>query len=349
MAELNKLQMQVWGRKQIWEPNTFIGNMGDVVTSAYQMSLRIVSGRRGEVKNFQIDANNNISFYIGRDYELISAAFSTDRQLTFYYDLDGRIKTIIGRTFGPYPAPYTYDMKYGYFPGLVLTTGTQNFAFHISQLNYNFEKLKEIHFSQVFRDNGARNLRLPMLDVYVGPEMLSNSCQLATTKRLYVPRLNVTIAQSTSTTIFDLFRSGNILYTHPDMATANSGSPHPSVADVISRGGIVRYVSSFTPPANITDLSASDITATSVKLNFTPPTAVNGMDFYGIWLDDGTGKLEQKYFPIQQELTASGQTLTGLTTGTIYKIKLSAIDMFYNGAGQSTTPAFSNEITITTL
>ena len=345
MAGLNKLHMQVWGGGK-FVPNTFVGQIGTDISSKEDMASYL-SVSASDLKVFSIAPDNTVSFYVGKEHSLAHDAFYLDNFITSYWDLDGKIIGSGGRVF--YPDPQPSLQLYAYLPKLNYI-GQQMFIFHQNSLNYNLEGAVSYDTNQIFRGSGTRNLRLPLLEYTVGSNPFQNAFDNPRNKRGYLPKFNPTMIQTNSADLYGaVINSGVIIYTHPDMATADSGNPHPSIVNIISQGAIVRYVTSFTPPENITDLSASDITATSVKLNFTPPTAVNGLDFYEIWLDDGTGKLEQKYFPIQQELTASGQTLTGLTPGTTYKIKLSAIDMFYNGAGQSTTPAFSNEVIFTTL
>ena len=84
-----------------------------------------------------------------------------------------------------------------------------------------------------------------------------------------------------------------------------------------------------------------------MALNFTPPSSANALDFYEVWLDDGTDNPVQKYC-IFDEISASGATLSGLVSGRTYKLKIAACDVYWNGSGLSTTPAFSNEITFVT-
>lgn len=345
-----------------YAPNTFIGGAGNVLTSPEILvqKLVMVDGNSihipvNWIKNFRIDELGTVSFYIGRNYTFISQSgnngFENTNYITSYWDLDGKVLLMGSKAFTPYPLSTASIMQYAYFPSCFEFTGIQNFTFRRNQKAYNLEKLQKISGTQDFRENGARNLRLPLLTEavsYVAPLMAT--VQYGDSKRLYVPRFNVTMAQESGNLIFGTnFKPTGILYTHPDMATANAGSPHPSVQAVIDRGASVRYVSNFTPPTPITDLSVTP-SFNSVTVNFTPSTAVNGMDFYEVWLTE-KNRFDhvQKFLPNDQEITTSGQTITGLKVGTEYVLRLASCDTMYNGSGMSDTPAFSNEVIFKTL
>lgn len=126
-----------------------------------------------------------------------------------------------------------------------------------------------------------------------------------------------------------MFRNINAsckIYCHPSLATANAGSPHVEIAVAIARGASIRYVTNFTPPNAVTNLSAGTITSTTIQLNFTPPTGnTNAIDYYEIYVND----------TYKSNITASGQTISGLTTNTNYNIKIIARDIFYNPSNSS--------------
>ena len=119
------------------------------------------------------------------------------------------------------------------------------------------------------------------------------------------------------------------------MATINAGGVEGYLANAISRGATVRYVTNFTPPNPITTLTSGTVTSTTIQLNFTPPTgSTNAIDYYEVWLNGvDSGKT----------VTASGQNVTGLTTATSYDIELITVDIFYNKSVKS------NKITVSTL
>jgi hypothetical protein len=117
---------------------------------------------------------------------------------------------------------------------------------------------------------------------------------------------------------------------------------------VVTYNANLIYVVDFTKPLDITDLSDSNVTSTTVDLNFTPPTSTNALDFYEVWverLDLGTWEEDRVKgrYNINQEITSSGDTITGLLANTTYRIRVVACDIYWNRS------EFSNQITITTL
>jgi hypothetical protein len=126
--------------------------------------------------------------------------------------------------------------------------------------------------------------------------------------------------------------SGRLLYVHPSLATNNAGAPDGDIAYAISQGAIVRYVTNFTAPSSITNLTAGFVYGTAIQLNFTAPTGnTNAIEFYECYVN-GVYK---------NTITASGQYITGLSVNTTYTIELKPVDIFYN---KST----SNLIAVTT-
>lgn len=125
------------------------------------------------------------------------------------------------------------------------------------------------------------------------------------------------------------------------------GTLDRNVRSWVISGAEIRYVDNFEPPPyEVTDLSVSDITATSAVLNFTPPVgSLNGVDFYEVWIYDGTA-LKDLFVP-RMEITGSGAIITGLNKGRIQTVKIVTRDTLYNcleDINNPGTPIFSNEI-----
>ncbi len=148
--------------------------------------------------------------------------------------------------------------------------------------------------------------------------------------RAYFPRLiymGETVGQD------EVFRSGyrysDVLYVPDIHRTSNSGNADGDIQRYVSNGSgaSIRYVTNFTPPNPVTNLSVGTIYNTAVQLNFTPPTSVNGVDFYECYAN---GKL-------MNEIKNSGEFISGLTPSTNYNIRIVAVDMFYNKSELSNT------------
>lgn len=123
------------------------------------------------------------------------------------------------------------------------------------------------------------------------------------------------------------------IYCHPSLATNNGGAPDTDLAYAISQGATVRYVTNFDAPSQVTTLSAGTIADTVVQLNFTPPSSTNAIDYYKCYANG----------VFKNNITASGQNITSLTTATNYDITIIAVDIFYNKS------VVSNSINITTI
>lgn len=91
-----------------------------------------------------------------------------------------------------------------------------------------------------------------------------------------------------------------------------------------------------------TALSASSITTTGFDINFTAPTAnANGTEVYEIWVRKkySFDPYEHFYYDF---VSASGDSITGLTTGTTYMVKMRTMD------GDMNWSVFTDEFEVTT-
>lgn len=126
--------------------------------------------------------------------------------------------------------------------------------------------------------------------------------------------------------------SGSKIYVDPFLQTCNAGAPDADLVYAVSRGAIVRYVTNFTAPNQITDLSAGTIYSTAIQLNFTTPSTTNAIDYYDVFVDN----------VFYQRITANAQYIIGLNPVTNYNVTVVAVDIFYNKS------IVSNSINVTT-
>ena len=182
--------------------------------------------------------------------------------------------------------------------------------------------------------NQLKKVILPNMTYARGATFYQNSdiriyyCPIATNIGEY-DSSNIYVGVGGNTRTFNAIQSGFKLYCNPSLATANNGSPVADITTILSRGGIVRYVTNFTPPNTITNLSVGTIYNTAIQLNFTPPTSVNGVDFYEVYING------ERFST--REIKNSGDFITGLTPSTNYNIRIVAVDMFYNKSELSNT------------
>lgn len=304
--------------KKEYLPNTFIGGVGATSVTSISDLVAKTTLLESNIKNFQIDAFNNVSFFARNSYSILSESFRNDEDLIYIIDLSG-----------------------------YLNITNSNDTFRDSSLSHFRGNSQTIEQHRLFYGCPLEIMYLPYVEINGGYQQYGNNGNIL--RRGYYPRMqNGTNATATNQAFHPSTINGAKLYAPTGWEIGVNGLRR-FFDSAINKGGSVVSVANFTPPSSITDLSVSNITTTTVDVTFTPPSSTNDLEFYEIWLDDGTNNPMQLYFPKNQELTASGQTITGLFSGTTYKLKLAACDEFWNGSGMGDTPSFSNEITFTTL
>ena len=293
------------------ERNTFIGGVGSTINTPALLAAKLSIGS-ASIQNFQV-VGNNIECLIEVDYLFVNSAFSSNSSITYYIDVDNKILNFgWGVSFG-FSAFYATENLEHFIAGGNVTSIARNFF-------YGDRKVKEYYFKNLTDIDNA------------------SFASLDTGFKIYLP---------VATSIYSLaFSTGASLagvtgYFNDYLATSNGGGIDAGVAYFISKGGTVVWVANTTPSNDVNDLSASNILTTSVQLNFTPPASTNALDFYEVYIDDGTSNPIQLY-TVFKEISGSGQVLSGLTSETTYKIQVVACDEFWNRSGRS------NEITITT-
>lgn len=307
-----------------YPPNIFIGGLGSYVTTKEQMLSYISNYKLNFIKNFKV-VDNNISFYASQKFNFKNYAFNLwsgvtvfpgGNIITYFIDLDNKLANISFFCFFQQS-----NLKFVYANGIV-QGGDRGLSALDLRLFYYPNFISSTH-SRFVRNNS--NLR-----------------------RIYIPNCT-SLFNSGYTEQFNGCSNVIKAVVNPVLLTNNGGNMDGDLQYLVDNFGTeVVGVTDFTPPSSITDLSVTPSTTTAT-VTFTPPASANAIDFYEVWLEEvGNETPEQKYLPNNQELTASGQTITGLTSGKTYKLRLATCDVFYNGSGMSETPAFSNEIIFTT-
>jgi len=301
----------------------FIGGIGVDLPDASSLAARLTDISynpltSSDIKNFTIDADNNISFRIDKEFITIVQAFDYASASSKY-------------------AIYLGDKLHETFRGCF--RGLSNMRIRIdSDIIYG----AQCQYSSTGPDiNYYPNI------TDLTSELLIFANWRNGVNRLYIPKV-VALLQGGNGVFYNyLIRATskkNKIYVNPFLLTNNGGSPDARIQFAMNQGGNIISVTNFTIPSNISDLSIVK-TSTTATFNFTPPSSFNALDFYEIWIKEkGVFNAENEYMPNRIELTASGQTLTGLNPDTDYIVKIASIDYMYNGSGMSQTPSFSNEI-----
>lgn len=312
---MNLAAFQIYGMRDdepvpTYTLNTFIGGMGATINTPALLAARL-----GILENrivlFSV-VNNNIQCAIigtGKFQVSFNEEFAT-YNITYYYDNDGYINNLDTGCFKAGKRDFE-----GYFPGIINQIG-----------------------ASICQDrNTGIILRLPncisIPNFFIGA-YYSN---LAVNKILILPRCTNLGSTKGNDAVFRPNSQGffNKAYFPVSEQTSNAGGVEGDIAQLITNGSTVIYVTNFTAPSAITTLAAGTIYSTAVQLNFTPPSSTNAIEYYECYAN---GVLKNK-------ITASGQYITGLTASTSYNITLVAVDIFYNKSLVSNTVVQSTNTT----
>jgi hypothetical protein len=310
--------------------NTVFGGIGAEVNTKQELVNAIdnlsdpPSLQQSDISLFEIDNENNISCFIdkefsGDDTELLS--------FKFFYDFDGK---------------------------------SADFSQRFTDIQTDFRKIISLSsgrlVSQCFRQTEVSHAILPNI---IGSTSIGHFSQCKKLKRIYLPNWfsdffgansNFILGASENTGNNEGFTT--IWYMNPLMETIDNGNPHPTLVNLASSinfSNEVRYVVNNIKPNAVSDLTVSNITSSTIQINFTTPTVnTNSIDFYYVYLDYSGISFEFKYSTSHEisaffkEISASGDLLTGLPSGTEITMQIQTVDYYHNVSD------YSNIVTFTT-
>lgn len=280
--------------------NTFIGGVGATINTAQLLATKLAINV-SRITLFSV-VGNDIQCKIDGIYEIPAFCFREQGNgITYYDDKSGLVSILNSECFS------------GSFGTNTLQSVNFPNATSINQ-SFNYTTLlKKIEFLNCTSVLGA------VFDF--------SNIEIA-----YFPKCNILGNTSGNNNVFSNVTKLKIIYVNPFLQTNNNGQPDGDLSFAISQGIIVRYVTNFTVPNTITTLSASTIYNSSVKLNFTPPSSTNAIDYYEVYVN---GIFKHK-------ITSPEDYVSGLMPNTNYAITIVVVDVFYNKS------APSNPINITT-
>lgn len=171
--------------------------------------------------------------------------------------------------------------------------------------------------------------------VSVGNQSFDGDGQTMIIKTIYTPSATSYGSSVSNNTVFRDNYPGLRVYVNPILATANSGSPDGDLALIISNGGYVRYVTSFTPPSQVDTLSSSNIYDTAVKLVFTQPSSSNPIDYYEVYING----------VYRNNIYSNSGYASGLSASTNHNITIVAVDVYFNKSIPSNSLSISTNLT----
>jgi hypothetical protein len=285
---MNQISWQIYGGSNK-KANTFIGGVAATIGTASLLATKLgISESR--ITSFNV-VGSDIQCRIGGSYTLPNYTFYGDTSITYFKDIDGLIQN--------------------------LNTPNPSFADNVNMTSFISKNITSILGTYYFRNTPLLELYFPILTSLGFYAMNGRSNKTI----LYAPNL-ITIGSAVNVSQGALTQlpSSSTVYVNDFLRTCNSGNPHWEIQRLINIGATVRYVTNFTAPNQVTDLTAGTIYNTAVQLNFTAPSSANVIDYYECYVNK----------VLQNIITASGQFITGLTTNTTYTIEVKPVDIFYN-------------------
>jgi len=296
------------GQTVIPPKNTFIGGVSSVINTPALLAAKLwnypgeSAFNVANIQNFTI-VGSDIECYIGVDFQTKLDAFNT--------------------------------------------SGTGNVPNILTSFNHSGDKLKKL-FANSFR--GQTNLISIKLDSVVN---ISGSVFFGCTGLRYAEFINaidtdsyvfyncvnlqtVNISKCTNIGLLRTYEyvfyncnSFIKIYAEPTMSTINGGLEEGDLAYARDRGGTIRYVTNFTAPNAITDLAVTTVYGTAIKLSWTAPSSLNGVDYYEIYVNGVLNTTTKDLF----------KTIFNLTNLATYNFTVIAVDNFYNKSLVSNTVA----------
>lgn len=109
----------------------------------------------------------------------------------------------------------------------------------------------------------------------------------------------------------------------------------------LNSGGTLKLIQDYTKPTTPSDLVVTNITSSSIKVDFNVSTFTNAFGWYEVFcvIDNNPAS---RYFH-HKEITSNSATITDLPSGTLIEVKVRAADEYMNLSN------FGNSVFITTL
>ena len=293
---MQSLKKFYFGKQKVKVPNTFIGGIGGTINTPALLASKLgISESR--IRLFKVTGVDVECAIVGGSYDIPSKCFRNPvLGITYYNDSEGLVNVLNSECFG------------GSSGETALTS-------------VNFPKATSVVESFNYTPN------LKIIELPKATSITGAAFAFSYKRRIYAPLCNVLGSSNLNNNVFQTITGNPTIYVNPLLQTSNSGAADGDLQSAITQGATIRYVTNFTPPNPVTNLSTGTIYNTAVQLNFTPPTSVNGVDFYECYAN---GKL-------MNEIKSSGEYIAGLTASTNYNIRIVAVDMFYNKSELSNT------------
>jgi len=304
-------------------PNTFIGGVASTIPTKAALATKLVIAE-SSIPYFAV-VGSDVEAAINVDYNLPSFQGNTD--ITYYFDDGGKVISLIADGFR-----FATKLNDIWFPAV---TYLPSYCFHNTILG-------RAYFPAVTSMSGyGVFLGISTITTIILPEITSilngssDSSFQENPRTVYIPKCTALGNSLLFDYVFYNIKIGVNIYTDQSLSTINSGSMEGDLAYARdNRSANIFYTTLpdiLTKPNAITNLSIGTKYATVLQLNFTPPSSVNGIDYYEVYVNG-----------VYNKNIVSGDYITGLNPDTTYTITVKAVDIYYNKSG------FSNSVSDTT-
>jgi len=285
---------QNFGHKANLGTNTEIGGVASTISTPALLATKLGISI-GNISNFSV-VGSDIKCKIIGSYAIPANAFTSNSSIKYYRDFDNLVTSLGASSFESSGLSEQLELKGVASIGLA---ACDNLHFITDILFRNASSIADSGFSNFY--GKAESVYIPMV-TSLGSSSLNNN-------------------------VFVNVKSGIKIYCNPSLATNNSGGEDGDIAYARAAGCIIRFVSNFTAPNSISDLTISSVCATSATINFTAPTgSTNAIEYYECYADG----------IFKNRINGSGQLVMGLTPNTTHIIEVKPVDIFLNKSTSNT-------------
>jgi hypothetical protein len=296
--------------------NVVLGGTGATLDTSLKVA-NFINVDESDIKLLEIDSDNNVKFNVQRDFSIRNNS-NLSANGSVFFDFSGN----------------QTGFKEAFFPDITKAICLSN------------GDPQGLLVTQAFRFNPITHLILSSIKGSLGQVAFRS---MSNTKRIYLPNWK---DLTTEAYLFGSQRNGAVMYFNLEMETVNNGDPHPSIVFSSSIGfpdkDEARFIQNLDKPNAVSDLTVSNITSSTVQLNFTEPTgSTNSIDFYYVYIDYSSISFALKYSTRHEisafydEISASGDVLTGLPSGTEITMQIQTVDYYHNVSDYSNTVTFT--------
>jgi hypothetical protein len=316
---MNPIQFYEFGKSRGGIPNTFIGGVSATIGTAAALASRLAINV-DRITLFEI-VGEDIKCRVTGNYNGLGSGFDGNTAITYYDDSEGLLVNMSDRFISACSILLWIN-----FPKLKTTLG-QNFNYCPLIKRIELPELLSStgQFGSFTYNDSLQEIILPKLITVRSTSEEGFAQNNRNLTMVYIP-VCTELGSSQLRNPFNFRPSGSNLnrlkiICNPYFQTSNAGAEEGDIAYARSQGAIVRYITNFTSPNPVTTLTTGTIYNTAIQLNFTPPTgSTNAIEFYECYANG----------VLKNNITASGQYITGLTANTAYQFTVIAVDVFYN-------------------